>query len=417
MIHNKYFKPLKMLRHDCLLVIVLSLGFVTTLKAQDNSEYLRRVIVESQQQFSQNDPYTSAEALGGLDAWVDDSELRWKAGDFSDFERQQLSYKVSFKNSQQVDAERDILQLGSQQRDINATVLLENRLRQRYTHLIELAEQQMRQSVLQQQRHLVDTELSVWKSKVLTDGFRADKLQDADLNLDTVWSDELENQAGLRRYQQDTGAENVAQHLISIPGMIDITQDILESRVFEQTNPDIRKADLALRIAKKEQQRTDAEANLAFKSVKILYDNKDDAFGAELGVNIPLTRNSFQSTRKRQSAYYSGMDAENERMRITEQLEQKQFVLFRLHDDWQRNQRLLQKISARIERVVSVGDPQLVMDLKDRQLSLVQRQNQIRIRALKQFVSFLHNAGMLSATPYRNWIQSGTPRILLTRQQ
>jgi hypothetical protein len=388
----------------------------TSAQAQDDSDYLRNAIIEIQQEFSRLDNQYTNQAnsdLAGLDAWVDDTELRWKASDFGEFDDQQVSFKVSLKNGKQINAERDILRMGEEKSNIKLSMLLENRLEHSYLNLIDRIEQEMRRSLLQQQRQIANADLSHWKSQVLTDNFRADKLQKADVSLDSIWAEELDNRAGLQRYQQQFSVNDIAtRKVLSIPQIINQTENILQTGIYEQNNPLLRKAQLENGIANRQQQRSYAQGNLALKSVKLLYDNKDEAFGAEVGINIPLTKNSFELAQKRQSAYYASLDVENTRVEIAEQLKQKQFVLFRLQDEWSSNQRLMQKLKARIARVSQIGDPQLVLDLKTRQVSYQKRQNQILVRALKQYVSFLHSAGLLSATPYRNWLQVGTPRIL-----
>lgn len=397
------------------LTTFVSILINTSAQAQDNSDYLRHAIMEIQQEFSRLDNHYASQSnndLTGLDAWVEDTELRWKASDFGDLGDQQLSYKVSLKNGSQISAERDILRMGEEKSSIKFAMMLEKRLENSYLNLIDRIEQALRQTLLQQQRQNANADLNHWKSQVLTDNFRADKLQKADVTLDSIWAEELDNRAGLARYQQQFSGDDVTtRHILSISQMINQTENILQAGIYEQSNPQLRKAQLADGIANRQQQRSYAQGNLALKSVKIIYDNKDEAFGAEVGINIPLTKNSFELAQKRQNAYYASLDVENTRVEIAEQLKQKQFVLFRLEDEWSSNQRLLQKLNARITRVSQIGDPQLVLDLKTRQVSYQKRQNQVLVRALKQYVSFLHSAGLLSAKPYRNWLRPGTPRI------
>ncbi len=398
-----------------LLLVALSV-ICSTAQAQDDNDYLRNTIIKSQNQFSQSKQQYNNQAepeLSGLDAWVDDTELRWKVSDFDQFEDQQVSYKVSLKNGEQVDAERDILQLGEAKTGIKQSMILQNRLKNSYLTIIDMIDQELRQSLLQQQRQFANDDLNHWKSQVLSDNFRADKLLKADLSLDTLWAEEVDNRASLNRYQQSlAGSVVTTRNLVSIQQMLDITQHVLRTKSYEKHSPLVQKALLDNGIAERQQHRSYAQQNLALKSVKILYDNKDDAFGAEVGVNIPLTRNSFETAQKRQSAYYASLDVDNTRADIAEQLSQKQFVLFRLQDQWLSNQGLLNRLATRIKRVSQTGDLQLVLTLKNKQVSYQKNQNQILVRALKQYISFLHNAGLLAVTPYRNWLKVGTPRIL-----
>ncbi len=404
---------------NCSYAVLLASVFASlTVQAQDSSDYLRNEIMQLENQFSQAGFHSgqgadqSLSELSTLDAWVDDSELRWKVSDFDKFEDQQVSYKVSLKNGQQVDAERDILQLGNARSAIKKSMMLANRLKNRYLTLVDMIDQALHQSLLQQRLQIANEDSNHWKSQVLTDNFRADKLLKADVALDSIWAEEMGNRAVLNRYQQGGTNSINTQQLMSIEQMIVETDRILQSHQYEQHNPLLQKAMLDNGIAEKQQRRSYAQENLALKSVKLLYDNRDDTFGAELGVNIPLTSNSFEVAQKRQNAYYAGLEVDSTRTQIAEQLTQKQFALFRLQDEWLSTQRFQQKLNSRLARVSQIGDIQLVLELKNKQVSYQKRQNQLLVRALKQYVSFLHSAGLLSAKPYRNWLQVGTPRIL-----
>lgn len=404
-----------------LLSLLLSTPFLSNellandLSKNEMNRYLRTTISALESQIRATSYDTQ---LNGLDAWVDDTELTWKQKDFSDFEDKSLGFEVSLKNREQVRAEQEILKLGSEKNSVKYSSLLENRLRFKYLTLIDLIEQEMREALLHQQHQIAQTELNNWKTRVSSDDFQADKLQQADIGLDNVWAEEMDNRAALGRYRKsvgfaaDTSRNRSNMHLISIEKMLQSTQHILQSGAFEQHNPNIRKAKLALKYASKNQQRDYAQEKLAISSVKIEYDDKDDAFGASLGVRIPITRNTYDSALNKQDMYYSRLETQNTVQEVAAELEDKRFMLLRYQDKWNTTKKLLHKINQRIGRLSNTADSQLILDLKSERMTYHKRQSDIKVQAYKQYVSFLHSAGMLSAKPYRNWLASGTPRIL-----
>lgn len=389
----------------------------TEFSKNDMNRYLMTTINELENQIS---AASFDSQLGGLDAWVDDTELTLKNKDFSDFEDRTLGFEVSLKNREQVDAEQEILRLGGEKTDVKFSSLLDNRLRYRYFTLIDLIEQEMREALLKQQHHIAQTELDNWKTRVSSDDFQADKLQQAGVNLDNIWAEEMDNRSALGRYRNNVSTATTTRvsqlgsslNLISIQQMLQGTQHILQSRLFEQHNPDIRKARLELKYASKNQQRDNAQEKFALTSVKIEYDDKDDAFGASLGVRIPITKNTYNSALNKQDVHYSRLESENTVHEIAAELEEKRFMLFRYQDEWNSTQKLLHKINQRMARLSGMANSQLLLDLKSEKMAYHKRQSTIEVQAYKQYISFLHSAGMLSVKPYRNWLASGTPRIL-----
>ncbi len=388
---------------------LLMMAWTGCAQAEADSDFIRTTINENEQRFQAYQADGDIDVKpSGLEAWVDDAELKWRASDFGDLDKQRLSFEVSLKNGEQIAVENDILRISQEKSGISHDEILENRLRFRYLTLIDQIDQEMRRITLSQQREIANSELNNWKSQVLSDDFRPDKLLNADLALDSLRADQMDNRAALGRYQISMSLDQTQ----SIAQMLDAMQDIMQSRAFEHASPAIRKARLDFTLAQKELQRANAEEKLALNSVKIQYDKQDEDFGAEVGIRVPLGNTSFSRVQKKRKTYYSQMDMDNTINEIEDQLRQKLLRLERFQDQWRSNEQLSERLNKRLARVAKIGDAQLVLDLKDQGLSVQQRQNQLHVRALRQYIDFLHTAGMLSVKPYRNWLQVGLPEIM-----
>lgn len=387
----------------------------------DVNETLREAIVSIENQRLSSHQYSVNNEVTGFDAWIDDSELKWGVSEMGDFETQKLSFEVKLKNLEQINAEQQILNFGQIKVDIKLVSLLENRLKLKYSSLIDYVQKIKQKNILKQQHTLANSELNNWKIKANSNDFRADKLQQADLTIDSIWVNEIKNNTMLNRYRNKYQKNNVQRSkyantslndVISIPQMLNITQDILGNGTYQQYSTSIRRAELNAFLEIKQKQREDAQGKLSLNAVKFEYDKKDDGFGFSIGMKIPVTKNTYNNRLQKQSLLNAKMDVQHSIIDITEQLQDKTFQIQEINDRWLSNQKLLHKINTRIKRLSKTNYINLLLDLKKERLKRRLEQVNIKILALKEYIGFLNIADMLSAKPYRNWIQSGTPVIL-----
>ncbi len=340
----------------------------------------------------------------GLDAWVEDAELSLKSGDFGDLQDQQLSFDVKLKNSEQLKAEQSILRLGKEKASINTALYKGKQLKQRYLNRIGLMEKELQARLLQSERSIRQSELSMWKVSFATGGFKPEKLQQADVSLDAVWAEELTNQAGLRQYKEFSVVGSDNPGVKSLQQLAQSINQILDSRSYEGMNPVLRKAQLSLDLAEKQQQRILAKEALSLNSIKLQYDNKDRTFGASVGVRIPITKHSFETLQKKHDIHYSQLQLNNTQTEIFESLKAIQHRVLSLQDEWRSTLAMLNRLNKRMNRIRQTGNLQLILDLKLKQLAYQKRQNQLWVQSLQEYIQFLYQAGLLSAYPERDWL-------------
>ena len=403
------------------LKIIFLLSF--SLQAQEvyynNSELLRNTIVQIENQVNGEDQAYASTQLNGLDAWIDDSELKWSNSDINDFDAQKLSFEVKLKNKEQIRVEQQLLNLGQSKVALKFTGLLEKRLKTVYLSLIDYIEQKKRKNLLQQQKNLANSELDSWKIKVNSKDFRADKLQQADLTLDSIWANQLENNVGIsryetRRYKSDSQThyfETPSNNIIPIQQMIEISKEVMQSKIYQQYNSSIKSSEFDANWGNKQIQRRNAQNKLSLNSVKLEYDNKKNDLGFSVGIKMPITRNSYDSLLQQQQQRYTNIDMQYSVIEVADQLDEKSFQLMKMQDQWSSNQKLLDKISQRIKRLSKIRNIDLLLSLKQAYLKRQMRQEAIQMRALRIYIEFLNIAGILSEKPYRNWIQAGTPQL------
>ena len=408
-------------------ILFLKITFLLFLPLQaqeiyyDNSELLRNTIVEIENQVNGEDQAYASTQLNGLDAWVDDSELKWSNSDINDFDAQKLSFEVKLKNKEQIRIEQQLLNLGQSKVALKFTGLLEKRLKTAYLSLIDYMEQKQRKNLLQQQRNLANSELDSWKIKVNSKDFRADKLQQADLTLDSIWADQLENNVGISRYESrwhksDSQMfthyfERSSNNIIAIQQMLEIGNEVMQSKKYRHSNNSIKSSEFDANWKNKQIQRRNAQNKLSLNSVKFEYDNKKNDLGFSIGVKMPITQNSYDSLLQQQQQRYTNIDMQYSMIEVADQLDEKLFQLMKMQDQWSSNQKLLAKISQRIKRLSKIRNIDLLLSLKQAYLKRQMRQEAIQMRALRIYIEFLNIAGILSEKPYRNWIQTGTPQL------
>ncbi len=394
-------------------IVVFSSSLFANNYENNANALLKTTIVNAQNIFSHSQLQPINTDLSGLDAWIDKSEVKWGNRDLSNFEDQKISYELQFKNQQQIKAEQELLNIGQNKVALKLSSYLEKQLLYKYKMLIDAIEQRKQQGILQQQHALARGELNSWKLKINSDDFRADKLQQADLTLDNIWGEMLQNGARneqLKRqgiYQYNFS--HVGQAIPTIRQILTTVDNIIQTGQYQQHNLRIQAAELGIYLANKERQRSAAQKNLSLKSFKVEYDNKDQDFGVSVGIKIPVTKNSFERLKEKQALHFKQLGAQNMRLEIAGQLSEKRNQLVQLSNLWETNQKLLQKIEIRMSRLVKTPNIELQSALSKQKIKLVDRNNSIEVNALRVYISFLKEAGMLASKPYRNWLQVGTP--------
>jgi hypothetical protein len=413
-INNQYFNLIRFSYRVNVIGVLGALAFSSTLYANNTSELLKKTIVDAQSRFSMSTVQPIATHLSGLDAWVDKSEVKWGNKDLSNFEDQKISYELQLKNREQIEAEQALLNLGQEKTSLKISSYLAKQLNYKYNILIDVVEQHKQQQLLQQKHSLARRELDGWKLKINSDDFRADKLQQADLTLDNIWGEMLQNGASneLLR-QQGLGKGNSALSLatLSIKQMLSVVSRMIQSEEYQYHNLSIQAAEMGIYAENKKQQRYAAQRKLSLKSFKVEYDNKDEDFGVSVGIKIPITNNSFERLKEKQALRLSFLEAHSTRQNIADQLREKRNKLLQLNIIWNSNQKLLQKVKHRMSRLSSTPNIDLQTALSTQKIKLIQRNNSIEVKSLREYINFLKIAGMLSAKPYRNWLQAGTPLL------
>ena len=394
--------------------VISVLFFSNTVYSNTTNELLKKTIVDIQNSFSMSTIQPIVNHLSGLDAWVDQSEVKWGNRDLSSFEDQKISYELQLKNREQIVAEQALLNLGQEKASLKISSYLARQLNDKYNILIDIVEQQKQQQLLQKQHELARRELEGWKLKINSNDFRADKLQEADLTLDNIWGEMLQNGAFSEQLKQQeliNSSATLSVATLSIKQMLNIVNGIIESGEYQYHNLSIQAAEMDIYAENKKQQRYAAQQKLSLKSFKVEYDNKNEDFGVSVGIKIPITNNSFEYLKEKQALRLSFIEAQNTHQGIADQLREKRKELLNLNSIWNSNKKLLQKVNQRMSRLSSTPNIDLQTALRTQKIKLIQRNNSIEVKSLRKYISLLKVAGMLSSKPYRNWLQAGTPLL------
>lgn len=344
---------------------------------------------------------------GGLNRWLDEAQLRVT----EDPDQYSYGLRVQPKMPSQVSAERAILGLRRQQRELSHETDLNDRLLLRYEQWLDRVEQQVRVDALEQARTLADAEVRYHRDLAQTDDFRPDRLLEAELKL----TQHLEQD----RVQRDRlVALQAALNIDSAPGgLIAIDEMLKRVAATPETEPSIgqRGESLALELARQETRGDRVQQGLVLNllEVEVTTDTRTstDTVGFLVGVRLPLGGDSFDSARREYDVIEA--TAELERRRISEQrsaASRRQLI------NWQKSEAdaigdTLKAIDERLQRTLQSGDVAVLLTVQGQQLKARERLAEVQQRALRQYLDYLHLSGQLAQPPLRNWLIPGLPPL------
>ena len=396
--------------------------FMQVVKAED---VINRFLIDANKMFIEDTNPALEQEMNLWDSWVDDSEIRIKAGNlssvdsFTDENNQSYSFRVKLKNSKQRRAERDLLILESRKSDAENNIIHLAELRKRYALILKILGQKQRIDTLSNQLKLAKLEVRTFKKLVTTSNFDPSRIQQSDLLVSRLTAQVSLNNKSLYRSLAVLGvpAENTQkvhqilnrhQWLITINEMVNVVEDLVN---LPFNNPSLQQLSLATKISKKQSKLADAQLLTGVKLVEVEYDQDNDLFGATVGVRIPLGKNSYNSLR-RNNGYKNAQRAwEHKLSSLKSDLADKKILLLQYHDAYKLEKQLQASVDRRLKRVMKTNRPELILSLKKEYIKHQGREQEMYLKMVDVYLDLISISGHILKQPLRNWLQKGRPQI------
>ena len=396
--------------------------FMQVVKAED---VINRFLIDANKVFIEDTNPALEQEMNLWDSWVDDSEIRIKAGNlssvdsFTDENNQSYSFRVKLKNSKQRRAERDLLILESRKSDAKNNIIHLAELRKRYALILKILGQKQRIDTLSNQLKLAKLEVRTFKKLVTTSNFDPSRIQQSDLLVSRLTAQVSLNNKSLYRSLAVLGvpAENTQkahqvlnrhQWLITINEMVNVVEDLVN---LPFNNPSLQQLSLATKISKKQSKLADAQLLTGVKLVEVEYDQDNDLFGATVGVRIPLGKNSYNSLR-RNNGYKNAQRAwERKLSSLKSDLADKKILLHQYHDAYKLEKQLQASVDRRLKRVMKTNRPELILSLKKEYIKHQSREQEMYLKMVDVYLDLISISGHILKQPLRNWLQKGRPQI------
>ena len=396
-------------------------GLVASTQPVFANSYVNAYLLKSDNSAQFGSDHTVTPGMNKWDSWVEESEVRLSTNDLSGLDDQNYAFRVKFKNHQQQQAEREILSLQAQKTKLQFSDYRLSALQKSYADIIGILEQKQKIDGLREQQKLARLESSTYKKLVTTKQFNPAKIQRAEVEANRfnaqIRSENLLLNARLKTIGIPVANKRAVQQFFNhrqwLVGISEIIR-LVDQQKFDQmrvNNPTLQRLNLASRIARKQSHRAKAGLKTALNLFELEYDQDKDAFGATIGIRIPLGKSSF-NTLSRDTSYQQAQLAQDMTLvSIKNNLLESKLSLHRYYDAYKLQQQLQHSLNTRLKRVIKTGRPELILSLKKGQLKHRTSQQNIFLKMLREYLRFLSVSGQIAEKPLRNWLHKGQPRI------
>ena len=364
--------------------------------------------------------------IKGMNYWVEDIQLR-QSTEFtnSPFGRgasPTYQVRVTPKAWGQTQAEQAVLQLRSEEQEVQHKQALNSALYRRYQLLVDLMAQYAAVQQLINSFSLLNAEVQISRSLVGGRDFNT-KLLETEV---AVARTQGLIQVGLQRLNflraqiglpPDTEGQVIAQNrpdwFIDYPQIQEAMRLELDPQQIlgvSETRLQMERISLEDNVLKTKQR-----FGIAALSADYTFSANRSSNSAQimLSLNIPLGADNFKSIDNRyalqeaQNAYAQRLAADTYALRIM------RLNMLQLLQEWDLTKVSLQKNTARLASNGAKTDPELALTLRLEQSRQIKDQGDLEQKIMVTYVEYLYRSGLLAAQPLRNWIRRDSPAIAM----
>lgn len=360
-------------------------------------------------------PDTVIPGVQGLPAWLNEAELRL-SGETNN--QSAYSLRIRPKSGGERSAEKVIGDLKNKKRLLDYEAALNDALFERYTALLDVAGQRLQADHLSKRLALSAAETKRLRNLVQTTKFSPEALQRAELE-----HTKLKKEHDISRKRLDAALAGLglgmsrhspfsADWLLSVSRIEDLISGDDAIPDTGETNHQIRRARVELRLAKEELQRTVRKNKSLINFFEVEYTNQRPSdVGATLGFSLPLGGRPRNVSKRELDVAEARTALRAEELEIRKRLKEKKTMLELSFESYRANEDILADIEERLSRLAQGGESRLIPDLEGESLSQSKKIQDIHLRTLRLYIGYLHTKGQLAGRPLRNWLKPGAPAL------
>jgi hypothetical protein len=367
------------------------------------NQFLRQAMVDT----PVYSPPTSSNRPGGLNRWFNDATVRLS----DDPDNRSYGLRMSPKMPRQISAEKAILGLRRQQRELSMQTDLNDRLMLHYEQWLDLVEQQSRVDALEQARALADTDVSYQRSLAQTSDFRPNALLEAELSLARHLEQDRVQRARLTTTRAALDIERQPGGLIPIEEML----RVLSEAPVAEANMGQRVELLALELARQKARLDRAQQGWALDLMQVELANdlssNRDTVGFLVGVRVPLGGASFNTAQRQYDVIDATSDLERRTLAAQRGAANRRELLSWRKAEADAIRDTLTAIDERLQRARQSSDIAVLLTVQWEQVKARDRLAEVEQLASRHYLEYLHLSGQLAQQPLRNWLTPGLPPL------
>jgi len=396
------------------MIVLLLLLYSGILLADTASQYLS----EAYEEYKGRVPSTPIGQISIPNQWLENAELRLKTDD-SNNRNTSYQLRLNPKGFGQAKSEQKVLSYHEENRLIDDQIGLNDFLKRLYINLIDLIELNSHLNYLKLRLTLTDSEVQYYRSLVASEMFQPEKLQSIIL------------QRSYLHKQINMEASYLSERTNSLeinPDDLLLKQYILPSQIEEITSQfaldeshffKLEKSRVNLKIAQENRNRLRARRGVSISLLQLEHETSEQENNTSigLGIQVPLGKESFNFLQQqyrisgRQEAIY------NESLAVQNKLADKKNKMRSLTMDSELTNASLAEINSRVDsnskldNNTSSQTAELTLLLKQKQVTTSKQHMDIHIMSLRNYIEYLHVAGLLVQQPIQNWLKPGFPQL------
>ena len=348
----------------------------------------------------------------GKSGWVESVQFRASIDD-SDETKQSYALRLKPKSLEHVNSETTLLELSRKQTIYEYESNLNSELEKRYLQLIRLSEAIHRVKILEQQKLTITSEIIIHRSAVKSGEFDPQKLQRSELQAESIDLEILRGQQLIQQLSSDISIEDLADLSIDVDLPIDDIKNNIKRLNHSSVAQRPEKMSLKTLIAKANLNREKSLHRLRIDFLQLestdREGNKDpQSYELSIGVNLPFG-NRYKYSKSLidlQRLKRKNTLAKSKIKQTEKQLKSYLAIKIAEHTSIQK---LLDKLSVRLENLQYMNQKILLVELKKEQDKYSLELNKVNHSLYRNYIELLSFYGQLGKRPIRNWLQHNTP--------
>ena len=379
---------------------------------------MRSYLLSAEQEAADLVPVFEIPMVYRASAWLDEPEARF---DLSDDDEQSYGLRFRPRSFGERSVERTIHHLEIQRLDLKYESIFNDALKKRYMMLIDILAHQEETNYLNQEADLLYAKRNFSRNLVQTTAFDPEQLEAFELELF-----QLKQQAKLSSARLQTMITQVgfavnkmsallasrSDWLIPLSELVDTIAQGNDQADEAESNLRVLNNYTDLRIAQEDLKLARKKNNSFFKFIELNYTDKQNSM-SEVRLSFAISLGGSQSgfLGRELDVHYAQSLLLKGQLETTQFLQQKYLTIHWLFDQSKMIQHTIDDINLRMSRRQKVGNPRLVLLLKQERLRQERKLWDTRHQAMRAYIESLHLSGQLVKQPLQNWLRVGRPYL------